>query len=540
MVNMSEAPSGAVMDLQTKSPQPPTDLEKATDMIKVRTEKPPLHPIGGATDFRALWEEKDWSGEAEILSKEDEGEDLGATAHRLDDGRAFFKQTEGLHFIGEENKRKILSILEGAPEWMLSKITKRGFKPVVFSNLLEKGGGVHPHFPEILHEDKLSGKSDINKFRYYKRELYRPQEPHGSAVGADAYGWDDDAYNSFYFHSVLEGRTRLPVCAFQVTKFNTPDGDLTLTEAVNKGYFPKDASPSLQLWGIRSADRIRGMFRSFDTPGKKYEGAPYYSAGTPHMEYVKTNEATNRITDVWRWYAKRIIGNCRNDELPEWKGLYEKYGDKDLTELTELREFYKEYTPLLAKTIGKQFGLLYANDIVVEQCNEQNFTTLGELVDLDIFLFNGKTDLWGHEFVVDKNNEDRATELMEDGKTRRLLSADERIIRNVEYSFNVTYSLATRMIFEGMFDNVSDRQKFLDSVVQGYADGFIDTGMAREGKYDLTKIKRNRNFLKEWSGWQEGSSWGSWKDYPNPFIHAAKKAMGIVYGFGLKEKLTDY
>ena len=368
--------------------------------------------------------------------------------------------------------------------------SSKKLRPVIFSNLICKGGGIKPS----MSDESSSGSDPTRRITYLHGQVI------GESYGQIAAGSADDAEQkldevfSFLFHS-WGGRTRLLVSVYPQDSFSTPDGLLTKEEAVEKGYF-KDphVEPVVSVWGIRSPwtlDDIIGLYdpdlMSVKTKSRLfYQFAPIH----PGVEFFKYEpQPSSEVTARTVAFATDLISDMRRDDDAQWRELAVKYSQISPDNLCS---FYLDYLHLLSATVGRQLGILYSHHVYLYMYNFSNITALGEIKDFDVAAFDAKYFIDGSKLTQDEMHRCGmlTKEEIEQGKGPDEPSLQAGIMFATLEQITRLYG---SLRHPGVINSPpSDFQTAYDQAVSAFGQEFVKAAFT---DFNPTAVKRNIRFI---------------------------------------------
>lgn len=428
------------------------------------------------------------------------------------EGRSFLLGSFAYRFLGCR-----LSEIVGRFKFLFPKRfdLKARLRQVVFNDFVYKGGG-----STFFGASTQSNAQDTAPKYFRSAVMGRTEVDDPPAGGVYESHSELDEAVSFLFHS-WGGRTRLPIVVMETGPISTEDGLLNEEQSVSLGYTQAGEKLALVGWGLRSRTRVDdlvGLFGGED--GKDYmstRGGARMLAGLIHpgVEIFTQHPLTEETESKVREFAASVIGRVRNDDDPKWRRLGEKWRTRNL----DISEFFLEYLDVLAETTGEQMGILYRKHGYMTMFNFQNVSILGELVDFDHVVFNGRQYIDGSIMPRDRM---KKRNMLTEGQYKSGKQPDEariygeQLLATFEYMAFVFSILRNRGIISA---EGSEFKKRYHEIMTNFGQGFVRAGF---GGANPVEIQRNARLVTHIE--KELREDALWSDFDNPLVDGAEKA----------------
>lgn len=300
-------------------------------------------------------------------------------------------------------------------------LRKIGEQQIKYLDLVVKGGGseikpnvnlfvnkatkeeaiqYHPDYP-IPSEVTVDGKT--LKVRYHTKPIISFTSLFGvHSINAGL----SDRYMSRYLES--KGlRTRAMVAGWELpkeTNMSTPDGLISAENFEIK----TGVKPGIEIWAMRCKYDMQDILRyifEMENPDPKASilgtKLPFAKVNENSLKKngliksyqfdasIYSEETKKQFEITFRQLAQEIIRRASYDNDKRFIELAKKY-NKDPIDSINLSNFYHDHIFELAEVLGEQFAIMRNEHALSGMFNLQNITLLGELVDHDVTMIDGK------------------------------------------------------------------------------------------------------------------------------------------------------
>ncbi len=408
------------------------------------------------------------------------------------EGRAFGLVPIAFKFVGGM-LNNLADIRNSLPKGLF--LTEK-LRSTVLYDLITKGVGLNKSKQIFTDSDAV----------FLSREAIGRDDPGPPAGAVSEKNEKMDEVMSLWFHSI-GGRTRLPVRVRRMETIRTPHGNLSQEEARTQGYNTSESELVQAEWAMRCRLRVDDIYDLLHCSNWKSTSdyrymSPTIKAGPDtqewHINYHEQEFYRNNWPDVQgklQGLASFILARCDRDENEEWQNFFQKYANPEQRNMTS---FYSDYMELLFGEFGTQLGLLNKHDIVLKLFNFQNFTLLGEIVDLDVAAKQGHYRALGYEYPASKDDKTPAAQEAE--------IAGQALSEILGLMFMLNY---TGKIFN---DDTELMNEVISKTLSKFCHNYVASSGLAENQQDKTIA-----FLSGLEGYMD-SRFVRFKNCPNPIF----------------------